>query len=346
VTSSVTTVTVTPDTVRPTVTLVSVGANRTTLTLRFSEAVLDAGNTAHYSISPNVGVLSATVAADNRTVTLETGPRTFRTSHTLNVSGIQDTAVTPNTITATNITFEQDSMIIAGFLDEWKYELGNQDGAAWTNANPLVYDDSLWSTGNGLFGTETSAGITNMLWARGLFIQTPWAVSATQPTYYVRKRVNVTIPTDDIVFEMHHYIDDGAVAYVNGPEAWRLAFTNGEPVSFSTFSGDAPAAAEASLLTNSIPLVAGDNLIAVEVHQTSDTSTDVVFGAEIVAVHRIVGPRLTIVQSGANATVSWTPAVGTLQQSTDLVNWINSPNQANGAARPASTGSLFFRVLR
>ena len=61
---------------------------------------------------------------------------------------------------------------------------------------------------------------------------------------------------------------------------------------------------------------------------------------------RIIGPTLTITQSGANAIVSWTPAVGTLQQSTDLVNWVNSPNQANGAARPAGSGNLFFRVLR
>jgi hypothetical protein len=340
VTSAVTVVTVTPDTLRPSVALAGVGADQTTLILRFDENVTSAGT---YTISPDVGVISATLGADNRTVTVVTGPRTFRTSYTLNASGVQDTAETPNTMTTTNIVFEQDSMVIAGFMEEWKYELGTQDGAAWMSPDTGVYDDTLWSAGNGLFGTETTAATVAMLAAQGLSIQTAVPV---QSTVYFRKRVNVAIPTDDIVFEMHHYLDDGARAYANGTEAWRMGFTNGQVIEFATFSAGATGpGTEATLLTNTVPLVSGDNLLAVEVHQVNATSTDLVFGAQIVAVHRIIGPTLTITQSGANVTVSWAPAVGQLEESTDLVNWSNS-SRANGLPAPPSGGARFYRVRR
>jgi len=319
--------------------------------LQYSEPVTSAGT---YSISPNVGITSATLGADNRTVTVVTGPRVWRTTYTLNVSGAQDTAQTPNTMTTTNIVFEQDSLIITGFFEDWKYETNNLDGAAWTSPDSGTFNDALWFVGPGIFGFEPGGAGSNTLRNAGLTLDvngyqpaTRWDVNTNQPTYYVRKVVAVSGPVPaDTVFEMQHYIDDGGIGYVNGAEAFRMGFSNGQAVAFATYSTGAPVGGEATIQTNTLPLVAGNNLVAVEIHQQNATSSDVVFAARIVAVHRIVGPTMTITYSAPNVTVSWLPAVGTLQQSTDLVNWSNSANQANGAARSASTGNLFFRVVR
>jgi len=347
VTSRVVAVTVNPDTRPPGVVLVTVGQDQSTVVLRFDEPVTSAGN---YTISPNVGITSATLGADNQTVTVVTGPRVWRTTYTLNASGAQDTAETPNNMVATNVVFEQDSMIITGFFEDWKYETNNLDGAAWMSP---TFNDALWFIGPGIFGFEPSGTGSNTLRNAGLTLEangyqpaTRWDVNANQPTYYVRKVVTVAGPVPaDTVFEMQHYIDDGGIAYVNGTEAFRMGFTNGQVVTFTNYSAGAPVGGEATIQTNTLPLVAGNNLVAVEIHQQNDTSSDVVFGARIVAVHRILPPTLSIVQSGANVTVSWTPATGQLEESADLVNWSNS-SRANGLPAPPAGGQMFYRVLR
>ena len=58
------------------------------------------------------------------------------------------------------------------------------------------------------------------------------------------------------------------------------------------------------------------------------------------------GPKLTITVTSQNprqATISWSPAGGTLLESTNLTSWNPSADQGNGTARTVS-GCLFFRV--
>ena len=58
------------------------------------------------------------------------------------------------------------------------------------------------------------------------------------------------------------------------------------------------------------------------------------------------GPKLTITVTSQNprqATISWSPAGGTLLESTNLQSWNPSADQSNGTARTVS-GCLFFRV--
>jgi len=85
-----------------------------------------------------------------------------------------------------------------------------------------------------------------------------------------------------------NYIDDGAVYYLNGIEVGRLRIT-ANPVVYSTLAANQPAEGQTEVLTFSTnSLVAGDNVMAVEVHQSSccgsGTSSDDVFGMSLAAV--------------------------------------------------------------
>ncbi|MCU0780349.1 MAG: lamin tail domain-containing protein, partial [Akkermansiaceae bacterium] len=76
-------------------------------------------------------------------------------------------------------------------------------------------------------------------------------------------------------------VDDGAVIYLNGQEAARVHMDPG-PVGYGTFANTTiNEAAEETITISSAHLVAGDNVIAVEVHQVNGTSTDVVMGMKL-----------------------------------------------------------------
>ena len=76
-------------------------------------------------------------------------------------------------------------------------------------------------------------------------------------------------------------------------------------------------------------LVAGQNLVAVEVHQQNLTSSDVSFDLQLQAES---GPLLFINQSASLVTLNWLPALPGLQLQhapTPAGPWTAAPNQAN-----------------
>lgn len=80
-----------------------------------------------------------------------------------------------------------------------------------------------------------------------------------------------------------HVIDDGAVFHLNGAELTRFnlaAETVVQPATPSSVSiGDATTVGPIFLPANLLRI--GTNLLAVQVHQTSLTSSDLVFGAAL-----------------------------------------------------------------
>jgi hypothetical protein len=138
-------------------------------------------------------------------------------------------------------------------------------------------------------------------------------------------------------------VDDGLVAYINGVEAGRLRMTNASPVSFTNLavgsgpeSGQTHLPLETLVLTNLTGLVAGNNLLAIELHQNSATSSDAVLSVQLLAqVGEVpdLGPELKISRNAETGqiTVSWTGA-GTLQQATSLgasTEWTDVPGNPN-----------------
>ena len=129
------TLTVTPDTTKPT--LVSgVNLGPTTIQLVFSEALSAATATVpgNYTVTGGVTVTGAAFGADPRRVLLTTTPVTFGTTYTVKVRSVQDRAQTPNTIVA-------DSPLTFLALEFVSQDIGTTGGSI-QRIGPGAYDVS------------------------------------------------------------------------------------------------------------------------------------------------------------------------------------------------------------
>lgn len=172
-------------------------------------------------------------------------------------------------------------VFLFGITNQWKY---NQQalnlGTAWRETN---YNDAAWPTGRGLLAWEDNAAITP-------YINTPLSLTNSSGTrvitYYFRTWVMVpNFPgASRVQLVSSNLVDDGALLYLNGNEQGRLRFSEGATVTYSSLATTATEG-----VYNVVPFRFNDatmgttNLIAVEVHQSSTTSSDVVFGMGLYA---------------------------------------------------------------
>jgi hypothetical protein len=151
---------------------------------------------------------------------------------------------------------------------DWRYFDGTNDlGTAWRGVG---YDDAAWSGGPAMLGFGD---------ANGQLPATAVANNRQWTTYFRRRFV---VPSSEAVVGLSARLqrDDEAVVYLNGVEVWRDnlpagAITNATPAS-SAIGG----AAESTWLTHAVSpslLVAGTNLLAVEIHQSGVSSSDISF---------------------------------------------------------------------
>ena len=163
----------------------------------------------------------------------------------------------------------------------WRYnQLGLNLGTAWREFD---YDDSSWPSGAGVLAQEDSANALVFP-----LIRTTLSLSnGTQfvTNFYFRTHFAITNLPRVAGLNFSNLIDDGAVVYLNGTEIWRSTNMPTGPVTCNTF---ATAAAQEGVyfVTNTPPtgLVAGDNVLAVEVHQVNATSSDIVWGLALSAL--------------------------------------------------------------
>ncbi|HWN96790.1 MAG TPA: Ig-like domain-containing protein, partial [Methylomirabilota bacterium] len=94
------------------------------------------------------------------------------------------------------------------------------------------------------------------------------------PTTYFRRSFAVSQPDifGSLVLTLTY--DDGAIVYINGVEVYRVNLPAG-PVSYATYATAASDYSPAIVNLPSSALVAGNNVVAVEVHQGNATSSDV-----------------------------------------------------------------------
>jgi hypothetical protein len=160
----------------------------------------------------------------------------------------------------------------------WKYwDKGSLPAANWQTA---AYADTAWSSGTAPLGY-------------GGFQTTPISYGSNNInkyiTSYFRKTFTVADPAAVTAVNIGLVRDDGAVIYLNGVEVARSNMTPTGTIGYSTFASGAISGDANKLLVNqlSIPpnrLVAGTNLIAVEVHQSSVTSSDQLFDLSLTTV--------------------------------------------------------------
>ncbi len=169
-------------------------------------------------------------------------------------------------------TTQNVSVIAAGA--SWKYlDNGSNQGTAWDN---LGFDDSAWKSGNAELGYGDGDEATKVSFGS--------SSSNKFTTTYFRKSFSLTDASKITGLSLQLVRDDGAVVYVNGTEVFRSNMPTGT-ITSSTFatsaiedSGWKTATINPSLLTS------GDNTIAVEIHQSDKTSSDISFNFKLDAV--------------------------------------------------------------
>lgn len=190
------------------------------------------------------------------------------------------TLFAPVTITATapaGYVFEgwqsRHSQTVALFAagSRWNYYDGGSLDAI-SDWNTAGYSAS-WPSGHAPFGYDTG---NNKSFSTTLSYGS--SASNKRPTYYFRKSVSLDKATLEgaAQFLFNYIADDGFVLYVNGVEAYRYLMPDGA-VSYSTFSTDY-ARSNPDQGTFSIPASyfrEGENLIAVELHNCSASSSDI-----------------------------------------------------------------------
>jgi hypothetical protein len=153
----------------------------------------------------------------------------------------------------------------------WKYlDTGENPGADWMRP---AYSDASWPEGPAELGYGDGDEATTVSYGA--------SSSAKYPTTYFRHHFTITNPSTlgNISFQV--LIDDGAVIYLNGEEVTRLRMDTGT-VSYLDYASDnATEDIYETVELAASQFVEGDNVLAVEVHQVSATSSDISFAATL-----------------------------------------------------------------
>lgn len=157
----------------------------------------------------------------------------------------------------------------------WKYlDNGSDQGTAWRATS---FNDSTWPSGPAQLGYGDGDEATTVGFgpdSNNKFITT-----------YFRRVFSVSNPAAFNALTLRLMRDDGAVIYLNGVEVWRTNMPTGT-VGFSTPATVAIAGADESTFVQTTlspsVLLTGTNVLAVELHQSGGTSTDISFDLQLI----------------------------------------------------------------
>jgi hypothetical protein len=171
------------------------------------------------------------------------------------------------------------TITLVPFDQVWKYENSGTDLlTAWKD---LTFNDNTWNSGPGPLGNETATLAEP--------IRTTFPLGAR--TFYFRTRFNVDpnlVPTS---LQFSQLIDDGAAFYLNGQEITGTRYNLPADATYATPANSSIDNATLSIVNAPANLLQpGENLLAVEVHQPTGTSGDIVFGLKIDALVVTNGP--------------------------------------------------------
>jgi len=170
--------------------------------------------------------------------------------------------------------------VIFGKNTEWSYyDQGSLDGQAWTSS---IYNNNDWMSGDSPLGYYT--GDNNNSRGYNTILDYGYDASNKRPTYYFRKTFDLaTTPSESDVMVFDYIVDDGFIIYVNGKEAGRYLMPSGN-VGYGTYaSSHAVGNPDTGSLTLDASLFKqGTNVVAVEVHNNSGSSSDIYFDASLI----------------------------------------------------------------
>ena len=196
----------------------------------------------------------------------------------------------------------QDIQVVSYTNTTWSYNdsstAANNPGTAWKEPGFVPVfgtGENEWkANGKGLFGNDTSAvynepndpfrgGVVGFATPLNRLING----TASRVTFYFITKFNWPYPPAGVILRGTNYLDDGAVVYLNGVEVFRARIGNAgdPPPAWGDAAGNQNAEGIPEPLEYSaISLVTGENILAVEVHQSSPGSSDVAFATALRAV--------------------------------------------------------------
>jgi hypothetical protein len=216
----------------------------------------------------------------------------------------------------------------------WSYKGGgtNLDGMPW---KALAYAEPSWTSGNAALGFGANPPVRSTAILLDGSANAGGTASLKHPTMYFRKVVNIADPTVFAGFKIATKFDDAIIVYINGVEAYRNNIT-ANPAMFADLATVAIANNGADTLYTTVPpsmFVAGNNIIAVEIHQINTTSSDLFFDMELTGIAPVNGTltRGPYLQMGSqtgvtlrwrtdvptNSRVKWGTTFGTYSNTVD-----------------------------
>ncbi len=167
-------------------------------------------------------------------------------------------------------TKTEEAVFVASGSD-WSYlDNGSNQGTMWRTPD---FDESAWATGPAPLGysNQPNYAVTTISYGSN--------PNAKYITTYFRKRFEVAETANITSLVLSLWIDDGAVVYLNGAELVRPLLPSAGEITYltttSSYIAEWPTWTNYEISTNA--LQEGENVLAVEVHQTSGTSSDLGF---------------------------------------------------------------------
>jgi hypothetical protein len=224
------------------------------------------------------------------------------------IDAAQDNRVVGNWAAIAGLAAGQPRELI-GMTNAWRYEQTGADlGTNWILPS---FNDQAWPEGAAL------------LYVEGADLPAPknTPLQLGQMSYYFRTHFQYHGPTVGVTLRLSTVIDDAAVFYLNGKPLYRLEMPDEVDRQTPANRTVGDAVLEGPFVVAGTNLVQGDNVLAVEVHQNSLGSSDIVFG---LSIEVDTGNLLPATPGFANSFAAPIPAIPPL--------WLNEilPNNTAG----------------
>lgn len=179
----------------------------------------------------------------------------------------------------------------------WRYlDNGSDQGTVWT---AISFSDGGWPSGPAQLGYGD--GDENTVVGFG-----PDSTKKHVTTYF-RYAFNLADPASYSDLTVSILRDDGAVVYLNGTEVWRTNMPTGT-IGYKTYASSALSPPEEgtfySAPVDPVLLVAGKNVVAVEIHQSDAGSSDISFDLQLTGTGAAEPPPPPAAPSSLIATAS------------------------------------------
>ncbi len=187
------------------------------------------------------------------------------------------------------------TLLAAG--SSWRYlDQGTAPAATWTRS---TFDDSQWDVGPAILGYGGDRETTVLSFGSNS--------SQKHITTWFRRTFVVENPALLTQIRIGLLRDDGAAVYLNGTELFRDNLPSGTLTPQTLASSAVGGGDEVIYFEHSVDparLVAGTNLFAVEIHQTSRTSSDIAFDLRLTAdLVQTIEPGIRLVRPAADESI-------------------------------------------